>query len=77
VSQESISRAPNAGAEQNKNHQQIMRALPWLWLALSVIWAVVIFVTDLPALSLAVWIAATVGPIAALQSRLRSADRAA
>jgi hypothetical protein len=44
-------------------------ALPWMWLGLSVAWAVVILVTDQLAWPLALWIATTVGPLAALQAR--------
>jgi hypothetical protein len=39
------------------------RAIPWLWLALSALWAVVIIVTDQVAWALALWIATTVGPL--------------
>ena len=45
-------------------------ALPFLWLGLSVAWAVVIFVTDQLAWPLALWIATTLGPLTVLQSRL-------
>lgn len=50
-------------------------AVPWLWLGLSVAWLVLIVVTDLPAWPLAVWIAATVGPLAALMNRPESRTR--
>lgn len=47
-----------------------MRSLiPWLWLGLSMAWAVVIFVTDQLAWPLALWIATTVGPLTLLRSR--------
>ena len=39
------------------------KAVPWLWLALSVSWAVVIVITDQLAWPLALWIATTVGPL--------------
>ena len=45
------------------------RALPFLWLGLSFLWAVVIIVTDHVAWPLALWIATTVGPLTALQRR--------
>jgi hypothetical protein len=38
-------------------------AIPWLWLAMSLLWAVVIIVTDQLAWPLALWIATTVGPL--------------
>lgn len=44
-------------------------ALPFLWLGLSFLWAVVIIVTDHVAWPLALWIATTVGPLTALQRR--------
>ena len=43
------------------------RRIPFLWLALSAGWAVVLFVTDVPAWPLAIWVAATIGPITVLQ----------
>ena len=46
---------------------RMLRAVPWLWLALSALWAVVIIVTDLVAWPLALWIATTVGPLTYLQ----------
>ena len=52
------------------NHERLIAALPWLWLTLSALWAVVIFTTDQLAWPLAVWIATTVGPLTALRSRL-------
>jgi len=48
------------------------RALPWLWLALSAPWLVVIFVTELPAWTLAIWIAITLGSVTMLQARLKA-----
>ena len=47
------------------------RALPWLWLALSAIWLVVVFVTEVPAWTLAIWIATTLGSVTMLQARLK------
>lgn len=48
-----------------------LRALPWFWLALTVIWLVALFVTELPAWTLAIWIATTVGSVTMLQARLK------
>lgn len=53
--------------------------LPWLWLAMSMLWAVVIIVTDQLAWPLALWIATTVGPLTYLktsnhQSKLHGPD---
>lgn len=42
---------------------RIMSAISLLWLALCAIWLAVIFVTDLPAWPLPIWIAVTLGPI--------------
>ena len=49
---------------------RLLNALPWLWLGLSAVWAVVILVTDELAWPLALWIATTVGPLTALRTRL-------
>ena len=46
---------------------RLQRTVPWLWLALSALWAVVIIVTDLVAWPLALWIATTLGPLTYLQ----------
>ena len=43
------------------------RAIPFLWLAFSAGWAIVIFVTDTLAWPLALWVAATLGPLTAFQ----------
>jgi hypothetical protein len=51
---------------------RLERPIPFLWLGLSVAWAVVVFVTDQPALWLALWIATTVGPIAFISSHDRT-----
>ena len=53
---------------------RLQQAVPWLWLAVSLAWAVVIIVTDQVAWTLALWIATTVGPLTYL-SRSES-DRA-
>lgn len=47
---------------------RLRKALPWLWLAMSVLWAGVIFVTDQLAWPLALWIATTVGPLTYLRT---------
>jgi hypothetical protein len=47
------------------------RFLPFAWLALSAVWAAVIFITDQLAWPLALWIATTVGPLTALETRHR------
>jgi hypothetical protein len=52
----------------------LRRLMPWLWLSLSMVWAVVIFVTDQPAWPLALWIATTVGPLTLLRSRLTKSE---
>ncbi|MGB7861570.1 MAG: hypothetical protein WBM90_13825 [Acidimicrobiia bacterium] len=44
-------------------------AIPWLWLAMSLLWAVVIIVTDELAWPLALWVATTVGPLTYQQRR--------
>ncbi len=51
----------------DEKRARLRRAVPWLWLALSALWAVVVIVTDVPAWPLAVWIAATLGPITYVQ----------
>ena len=53
----------------NSRTRSIWEALPWLWLGLSVVWAVIIIVTDQLAWPLALWIATTVGPLVALKAR--------
>lgn len=47
---------------------RLRRAIPWLWLAMSLLWAVVIIVTDQLAGPLALWIATTVGPLTYLST---------
>lgn len=59
----------------------VLRMLPFAWLALSAVWAVVVVVTDQVAWPLAIWIATTVGPLTAIDRRHRGdgatdADRA-
>ena len=41
----------------------------FLWLFLNITWLAVLFVTDLPASALAIWIAVTIGPMIALRAR--------
>lgn len=55
----------------NEDRQRWERWLPFLWLALSAFWAAVIFVTNAPAWPLALWIAATLGPLTVLQRRAK------
>ncbi len=55
----------------SKEHPRTPQAWALGWLGLSLAWLVVIIVTDVPAWTLAVWIAATLGPLAALQRRTR------
>jgi hypothetical protein len=57
-------------AEDPAWRARLLNALPWLWLGLSAVWAVVIVVTDQLAWPLAVWIATTVGPLTAMRIRL-------
>ena len=47
------------------------RVVPWLWLAISLAWVVAIIVTDEQAWPLALWIAATVGPLSYLSKSNR------
>ncbi len=54
--------------------KRLSGVIPFLWLAFSMIWAGVIFVTDLPAWPLAIWIATTVGPLTLLRSRQTTPD---
>ena len=55
------------------SRKNILTAVPWVWVALAAVWAVIIFTTDEGGGPLAIWIAITLGPIAVLQSRLRNA----
>ena len=48
--------------------------MPFIWLALSAAWAGIVLVTGRPAWPLAIWIATTVGPLAALDGRRRRHD---
>jgi hypothetical protein len=68
-----VSSEPTASTEPTadaRRRTHLLNALPWLWLGLSAVWAVVIFVTDHLSWSLALWIATTVGPLTALKARL-------
>lgn len=49
----------------------VLRMLPFAWLALSAVWAVVVVVTDQVAWPLAIWIATTLGPLTAIERRHR------
>lgn len=53
----------------DRSTSRTLQALPWLWLAMSLLWAVVIIVTDQPAWPLALWIATTLGPLTYLRFR--------
>lgn len=59
----------SASPHGKSGRDRIMSAMPWLSLAISAIWLVVIFVTDLPAWPLALWIAISLGPLTVLRSR--------
>lgn len=52
----------------DRARSRLHQALPWLWLALSLLWAVVIIVTDELAWPLALWVATTVAPLTYLRS---------
>lgn len=47
-----------------------LKPLAYGWLALSLLWAGVIVVTGVPAWTLALWIATTLGPLTLLRSRI-------
>lgn len=53
-------------ADLSRSHS--LGALPWLWLAMSLLWLVVVIVTDQPAWPLALWIATTIGPFIYLRN---------
>jgi len=61
---------PASPKRDRSSRARLTTALPWLWLALSALWAVIILTTDQLAWPLALWIATTVGPLTALRSRL-------
>jgi hypothetical protein len=50
------------------SNRSLRRTIPWLWLAMSLLWAVVIIFTDQLAWPLALWIATTLGPLTYLRS---------
>ena len=64
------STTPTAAGAARGAH--LLKTLPWLWLGMSAVWAVVILATDQLAWPLALWIATTVGPLTALKTRLDS-----
>lgn len=64
--------AHDPSTPQHSRRSTLQRLLPWAWLALSVVWAAVIIVTDRLAWPLALWVATTVGPLTALDRRTRS-----
>ncbi len=51
------------------NFRRHRRTVLSLWMVLNITWLAVLFVSDVPAWTLAIWIAATLGPIAALAAR--------
>lgn len=60
---------PASPKSDRNSRAQLTTALPWLWLALSALWAVIILTTDQLAWPLALWIATTLGPLTALRTR--------
>lgn len=56
------------------SRSRLRQAVPWLWLALSLLWAVVIVVTDQLAWPLALWVAITVGPLIYLRNSNHQSD---
>ena len=67
---------PLPNQPEHGSRSRWFRLLPWAWLVLSAIWAVVIFVTDQVGWGLALWVATTLGPLAALEQRRRNAEPA-
>ena len=61
---------PASPKRDRRSRTRLTTALPWLWLALSALWAVIIVTTDQLAWPLALWIATTLGPLTALRTRL-------
>ena len=55
----------------SESARDLWRLVPWLWLALSAGWAVVILVTDQLAWPLALWVATTLGPLTVWEKRRR------
>ena len=51
------------------NFQRHRRTVLSLWMVLNITWLAVLFVSDVPAWTLAIWIAGTIGPIAVLGAR--------
>ncbi len=51
-------------------NRSTLRLIAFTWLGLSLLWAVVIIVTDALAWPLALWIATTVGPLTWLRNRI-------
>lgn len=58
--------------DMGERPSRLRRLIPFLWLGLSIAWAVVIFVTDQLAWPLALWIATTVGPLTLMSSRTQN-----
>jgi len=61
---------PASPNSDRSSRARLTTALPWLWLALSALWAAIILTTDQLAWPLALWIATTLGPLTALRTRL-------
>lgn len=58
----------------NMSRSRLRRVLPWLWLGMSMLWAVVIIVTGQLAWPLALWIATTLGPLTYLGTSRRDRE---
>ena len=66
---------PASPTGHRSSRARLTAALPWLWLALSAFWAVIIVTTDQLAWPLALWIATTLGPLTVLRSRVSRRTR--
>lgn len=53
---------------------RLRQAVPWIWLAMSMLWAIVIIVTDQIAWPLALWVATTLGPLTYLRTPKHPAE---
>ena len=56
--------------DRSASRRRNLRLVAFAWLALSVFWAGVIFVTDALAWPLALWVATTLGPLTLLRNRI-------
>ncbi|MGK0225794.1 MAG: hypothetical protein ACI8XD_000603 [Thermoproteota archaeon] len=61
---------PASLQRDQSSRARLATALPWLWIALSALSAVIILTTNQLAWPLAFWIVTTLGPLTALRSRL-------